>query len=283
MISETDLDLGGGRALHVYDARPEETGPGAGPVVFWHHGTPNTGEPPEPLLPAGARQGIRWVSYDRPGYLSSTPRPGRDIASAAGYVATVADALGIDRFAVLGHSSGGAHALACAALLPDRVQAVICAAGLAPYTAEGLDWFAGMYAGGAAVLAAAAAGREALSEHLASTGYDPQMFTSADHTALTGNWAWLARIAGVASEAGPAGMIEDELANVAPWGFEPSQIRAPVLYVHGGQDRIAPAAHAQWLAGRTPGSELWLRPPDGHVSVLEAGPAALEWLCDLAA
>jgi len=283
MISETDLDLGDGRALHVYDARPEETGPQAGPVIFWHHGTPNTGEPPEPLLPAGARNGVRWVSYNRPGYLGSTPHPGRDIASAAGYVATVADALGIDRFSVMGHSGGGAHALACAALLPDRVQAVICAAGLAPYAAEGLDWFAGMYPGGAAELAAAAAGREALAELLNATEYDPEMFTPTDLTSLGGPWAWLFRIAGEATQAGLEGMIEDDLAGVAPWGFEPSQIRAPVLYLHGGRDRIVPAAHAQWLTGHTPGAELWLRPDDGHISVLDAGPAAMEWLCDLAA
>jgi pimeloyl-ACP methyl ester carboxylesterase len=70
--------------------------------------------------------------------------PGRDVASAAADVASVADALGIERFAVMGHSGGAAHALACAALLPDRVLAAICGSGLAPYHAEGLDWFAGM-------------------------------------------------------------------------------------------------------------------------------------------
>ena len=91
-------------------------------TVVWHHGTPNVGTPPEPLLPASAERGIRWVSYDRPGYGGSTPHPGRDIASAAADVEAIADALGIDRFAVLGHSGGGPHALACAALLGDRVR-----------------------------------------------------------------------------------------------------------------------------------------------------------------
>ena len=65
------------------------------------------------------------MSYDRPGYGGSTPAPGRDIASAASYTARVADALGIDRFATMGHSSGGTHALACGALLPDRVSRVV--------------------------------------------------------------------------------------------------------------------------------------------------------------
>ncbi|MFE7516911.1 alpha/beta fold hydrolase, partial [Streptomyces sp. NPDC057540] len=97
---ETDLELDDGRVLHVYD-----TGAGGdGPTVFWLHGTPNIGAPPGPLLPDSARLGIRWVSYDRPGYGGSTPRPGRDVASAADDVRAVADALGIGRFAVMGHS-----------------------------------------------------------------------------------------------------------------------------------------------------------------------------------
>ena len=70
-------------------------------MVFWHHGTPNTGVPPEPLFPAAAQGGVRWVSYDRPGYGGSTPHPGRDIASAAVDASSVADALGIGQFAVI--------------------------------------------------------------------------------------------------------------------------------------------------------------------------------------
>ncbi|NEE56132.1 alpha/beta hydrolase, partial [Streptomyces sp. SID8455] len=81
----------------------------------------NIGSPPAPLFPAAERLSVRWVSYDRPGYGGSSPLPGRDIASAAADVRAIADALAIGRFAVLGHSGGGPHALACGALLPDRV------------------------------------------------------------------------------------------------------------------------------------------------------------------
>jgi len=73
----------------------------------------------------------------------STPTPDRDIASAARYTAAVAAGLGVDRFATMGHSSGGAYALASGALLPGRVVAVVSISTMAPYTAEGLDWFAG--------------------------------------------------------------------------------------------------------------------------------------------
>ena len=112
MVTETDLALGDGRTLHVYDTG---TGEGTtGLAVFWQHGIPSTGAPPEPLFAAAAESGIRWVSHDRPGYGGSTPHPGRDVASAAADVASIADALGIDRFAGM-TPSGAAEYRAAAA------------------------------------------------------------------------------------------------------------------------------------------------------------------------
>jgi pimeloyl-ACP methyl ester carboxylesterase len=73
MVKETDLQLSDGRTLHFYDTGGEDADTSL--AVFWHHGTPNTGAPPEPLFVTAAERGIRWVSYDRPGYGGSTPRP----------------------------------------------------------------------------------------------------------------------------------------------------------------------------------------------------------------
>jgi len=275
MVTETDLDLADGRTLHFYDTGPGDAGRLA---VFWHHGTPNTGAPPEPLFAAAAEAGLRWVSYDRPAYGGSTPNPGRDIGSAAAEVAAIADALGLDRFAVMGHSGGGSRALACGALLSGRVTAVVCASGMAPFGAAGLDWFAGMYPGGAAGLRAAAAGRAAMTEFAAAEEFDPEMFTPADQAALAGEWSWLGRVAGQAIAGGPAGLIDDELANVGPWGFDPARVAAPVLLLHGEQDRMVPSSHGRWLARACPSAELRLFPQDGHISVLRAAPDALKWL-----
>jgi pimeloyl-ACP methyl ester carboxylesterase len=276
VVTEADLELRDGRTLHLYDTSADAAD--ARLAVFWHHGTPNLGAPPEPLLPAAAQHGIRWVSYDRPGYGGSTPNPGRDVAAAANDIAGIADALGIGRFGVMGHSSGGAHALACGALLPARVLGVVCVSGLAPFHAEGLDWFAGMAAAGSAELRAAAQGRAALEEHLAATEFDPEQFTPADHAALGGAWSWLGIVAEQALEGGLGGMVDDDLSIVAPWGFDPGQVHPPVLFLHGGQDRIAPSAHAKWLASRIRSAELWLRPDDGHISVLHSGAGGLGWL-----
>jgi len=278
VLTETDLELGDGRTLHVYD-----TGGDGRLTVVWQHGTPNIGTPPEPLLPVSDRLGIRWVSYDRPGYGGSTPAPGRDIASAAAYTASVADALGIDRFAVMGHSGGGSHALACGGLLPDRVLAVVSVSGLAPYGAEGLDWFAGMAPAGVASLTAAVRGRAAKEAYEASAGEDDPGFTPADHAAFSGAWSWFASVVGPAVEGGPGGLIDDDLAYVAPWGLDPARVAVPVLLVHGGRDRMVPSSHSEWLAQRIPPAELRLSPDDGHISVLDsAGADALDWLADRA-
>jgi pimeloyl-ACP methyl ester carboxylesterase len=78
--------------------------------------------------------------------------------------------------------------------------------------------------------------------------------------------------------AGPGGLIDDDLAYVAPWGFDPADVAAPTLFVHGGQDRMVPSAHSEWLARRVPTAELRLVPGDGHVSILRFAEPALEWL-----
>src|ERR671921_1763806 len=275
MVTETDLELGDGRVLHAYDTATD--GADGRLAVFWHHGSPNIGAPPEPLFSAADRLGIRWASYDRPGYGGSTPRPDRDVASAAADASAVADVLGIDRFAVMGHSGGGSHALACAALLQERVLGVVVVAGMAPFGAEGLDWFEGFGPAGVAELRAAAAGRAALEKHLAESDDEPA-FTPEDEAALAGEWSWFIDVVDSALAGGMGGFIDDDLAGVGAWGFDPADVVAPALFLHGGRDRVVPAAHGEWLARRCPSAELWLRPDEGHISGLNPGVAAMSGL-----
>lgn len=254
----------GNRTLHAYDS-------GTGPFpVFWHHGSPQLGTPPEPLLSRA-----RWLSLDRPGYGGSARRSGRSVADIAADTAAVADAAGVDRFAVLGASGGGPHALACAALLPDRVVAVATVAGIAPYDADGLDYFAGM--ADTAEFRAAEEGPDRLRDHLARAGDpDPAVFVPADLTALGGPYGrWLIEST---RDAGLDGYVDDDLALVRPWGFRVEDLSVPALLVHGERDRMVPVEHSRWLAGHCAQAELWLRPEDGHLSIFGALADALDWL-----
>jgi pimeloyl-ACP methyl ester carboxylesterase len=273
VVAEREVHLNDGRTLRTYDGGAADA-PDALTIV-WHHGSPQTGALLPPLLSAAAARGIRLVSYGRPSYGGSSPHPGRDVASAADDVAQVADALGIARFAVMGASGGGPHALACAALLPDRVAGVVCLASIAPFTDE-FDWFAGMASDGG--LRAAAAGRDARARYAETDEFDPDSFVAADWAALSGDWASLGADAGRAGAAGPDGLVDDDVAFAAPWGFDLASVAAPVLVIQGGQDKIVPPAHADWLVRNLRRSELWYRPDHGHVSILEECPAAMDWL-----
>lgn len=267
-----DVHLDDGRVVSVHDTGsvvPDEL------TVLWHHGSPQTGALLEPLVSAARPRGIRLLSYARPSYGGSSPHPGRSVASAAADVARIIDALRIERIAVMGASGGGPHALACAALLRDRVTGVVCLASLAPVTND-FDWYAGMSSPGG--LRAAAQGRDARERFAAADEFDENSFTPADWAALRGPWSSLGQDAGRASAAGPDGLIDDDVAFAAPWGFDVGQVDAPVLLVQGGEDRVVPPPHADWLLRHIGPAELWLRPRDGHISVLDAVPVALDWL-----
>jgi pimeloyl-ACP methyl ester carboxylesterase len=270
-MAETDVRFDG-RTLRVHDSGPTDGFP-----VFWHHGTPGSGATPPPLL----HEGIRLVSHDRPGYGGSTRHEGRSVGSVAGDVAAIADELGIERFGVLGASGGGPHALACAALLPERVLGVVCLATLAPFDADGLDWFAGMCQAAEAETRASVDGPDALRTHLASAEFDPEIFTPADHATLAGPWAWLGADAAEGWRGGQDGMVDDDIALVTPWGCTPARITVPLRLLHGEQDRMVPVAHARWLARECPHATLTTFPGDGHVSVLTHTAAALDWLGEL--
>ncbi len=132
---------------------------------------------------------------------------------------------------------------------------------------------------GVAELRAAVTGRAALEKHLAESDDEPD-FTPEDEAALAGEWSWFIDVVGRALAGGMGGFIDDDLAAVGPWGFDPADVAAPALFVHGGRDRVVPAAHGEWLARRCPSAELWLCPDDGHISVLNSGAAAMEWLSE---
>jgi pimeloyl-ACP methyl ester carboxylesterase len=273
------LTVPDGRTLAVHEAGDPD-----GRAVVVHHGTPGAG-----LLYAAhgrfaAALRLRLIGYDRPGYGGSDRRPSRAVADAAGDVAAILDALGVDRFATWGASGGGPHALACAALLPDRCAVAVTVAGVAPYGADGLDWMAGMGDDNLAEFAAAQAGEAALAAYL-----DPQLpalreargedlvpalrsvLSDVDAAALTDELGdYLAALFRRGLAGGAEGWIDDDLAFLAPWGFDLDDLAVPIAIWQGRHDLMVPPAHGRWLAEHVAGAESHFEDGEGHVSLLES-------------
>ncbi len=271
------LSAADGRRLDV-----QVSGPEGGATVLFHFGTPSAGILYPPMVELGAERGLRHVTYSRPGYGRSDRAAGRSVADCARDVTTVLDELGIDRCHVVGWSGGGPHALACAALLPERTIAVATLAGVAPYDAEDLDFLAGMGEENHEEFGAAIAGPGELESYLrgeaeglsAATGADVhaamgELLSEVDRGAATGEFAeYLASLFRGALETDIWGWFDDDLAFTMDWGFELASIERPVAIWQGPEDRMVPFSHGQWLAGHVPGAEPRLLEGEGHLSIL---------------
>ncbi|MEY2468282.1 MAG: hypothetical protein QOF21_980, partial [Actinomycetota bacterium] len=124
-MSDSTLELADGRALGFVDYGPPD-----GVPVFWCHGGPGSRMEPKMVSAAASSMGQRLIGLDRPGYGLSTPRPGRAIETCAPDLLALADHLGIDRFYLVGVSTGGAYALSTAAIAPERVLGVVACCAL---------------------------------------------------------------------------------------------------------------------------------------------------------
>ncbi|NGM68579.1 alpha/beta hydrolase [Natronolimnobius sp. AArcel1] len=98
-------------------------GPDDGTPLIFHHGTPGSGVLGAVLSYAARGQGVHLIAPTRPGYGRSDPYPAGTLETWAEDCEELADALGLETFAVAGFSGGGPYALAVADALPERVTA----------------------------------------------------------------------------------------------------------------------------------------------------------------
>ena len=271
-----------------------EWGDPAGFPVLCHHGTPGSRFSRHHDDGVYAEVGARVVTYDRPGYGGSDRHRGRDVVDCVADVVALVDELGIDRFAVVGYSGGGPHALALAARLPERVTRAACDVGVAPYDAEGLDWFDGMDPLNVQEFGWALEGEDVYSreierearELLARVAADPGNvlggfeIPDADRSELARPEVHLVIREGMneAFRNGVSGWVDDGLCFARPWGFAVSEIRIPTRVAYGTSDVLVPAAHGEWLGRNIPGAEMLVSDTQGHVAGDDVVAEQFGWL-----
>jgi pimeloyl-ACP methyl ester carboxylesterase len=262
--------------------------------VFSLHGTPGGRLNRHPDESKYAEAGARVITYDRPGYGRSDRHPGRVVVDCVADIAAIADTLGIERFSVTGGSGGGPHALAVAARLPDRVVRARCDVGVAPYPADGLDWFAGMDPLNVTEFGWAQAGEQTLLSNIEKEIAEMAARVADDPSKILGDFelseadrAVLQRedLAQVIREAtqdlargGPWGWVDDDLGFVKHWGFDISEITVPVEVRYGLTDVLVPAAHGAWLGTHVPNATVVAEAGEGHLGDPDLVVERTRWL-----
>lgn len=244
-------------------------GPEDGIPVLSHNGSPSTRWKRPNIVSAIERSGVRMLVHDRPGYGGSTRQVGRRVADAAEDVRKLADALGWERFAVHGHSGGGPYALACAALLPERVTRCAVGAGSAPSHAEGVDFFGRLDPRRGHTFRLALEGEDKLRPFMAEgaasimakiTAGGPEMLSEPGEPAppqpgrAIDDPTAMARLRATFADS-LDGWIDDQFAAIHPWGFDVAEIATPVGIWHGSHDTRMPRVHSDWLTANIPTAE----------------------------
>jgi pimeloyl-ACP methyl ester carboxylesterase len=278
------ITLADGRAVSFADYGEAGETP-----VLWAHGGPGSRLEPEGLAPYARAAGFRLIGIDRPGYGGSTPQPGRTIGDWPAEALALADHLGLNRFLVVGCSTGGAYALALAAASPRVAGAVACCALTDMRWREGREmmpdattvvWNAPsreaalaaaedlMGADGSKMMAALPPG-----DFLPPSDMALMMAPESVAAVPTLNAARFAQ--------GVVGYVDDRLADGPGWGsFDLAAIRCPVIVLHGEADPIVPVAQAHHTASIVPGAQLSIHPGLGHFSIVGAALGALVALRD---
>ena len=257
-----------------------ELGDALGFPVLYFHGFPGSRLEARIAAPAAGRLGLRMLAPDRPGFGESTYQPRRSIGSWAVDVAALAQRLGLQRFSVVGVSGGAPYALACAALLPERVARAALVCPLAPLDVG--QSAAGMLVQDRMILALAAhaapiarAVVHALVRWMRRDAKRYLEFMMAgmvspdrDLFADPGYRALMLESTAQALRQGGRGPAWELTLIARPWDFRLADVRMPVTLWQGLADQILPAAMARRLAGALPACDAHYLPGEGHLSLV---------------
>jgi pimeloyl-ACP methyl ester carboxylesterase len=271
MAAASFLRLPDGRRLAYLDAAT----PAGAPVIFLH-GLPSC----RLMRPDGAltmAMGARLISFDRPGFGQSDPKPGHSLMDTADDIVALVDHLGLDRVYVAAPSGGGPPALAFAYRAPERIRALALIGAAGPVAAPGalagitferrVGFWLARHAPAVlrwSIARRVGAGREEFFARY--TKHNPPV----DQAILARpeiREMFLASFAESLCHGIDAFAWEVELA-ARPWGFSLSDVRVPVAVWHGGKDNSIPPAMGKQIAAAIPGAQLHLLPEESHLFFL---------------
>ena len=269
-----EVRLADGRALAYL-----ELGDPSGRPLFYFHGFPGSRLESRAIATVVRRLGVRILAVDRPGYGYSDFLPGRRLVDWPDDVAALADALGIDRFGVVGASGGGPYAAVCAHRLAARLDVAGIVSGLAPPDDPRIR--RGMIAVNR--LGLACAGRAPWLPRLVFAALAPlfrrrpQLIVArlATHIAEPDRRclrrAELRQVfADTFREAfrrGSRGAAHDAVVYGRPWGFRLRDVTMRVHLWHGERDVVVPVAMGRYLARELPNCRATFYPGEGHFSL----------------
>lgn len=268
-MREASVLLHDGRTLAYTDL-----GASTGPVIMYFHGAPGSRLDLAHFEDELAARKLRVISADRPGFGRSTPQSGRRREDWSADVAALADHIGVQRFAVLGLSSGGPYAAECAACLPDRVTAAAIVEGETDFAWAGA-WDGYPEDEGALMrIGDEDRGTAWCEARYGSDGAGffevEQEIARADHAAFANEAFTSALMASVreAFSQGVRAYAQDIVIQGRPWTFDPQAIVAPVLVHHGEADTMIPVAHSRHTTELISGARLTTWPQEGHISLI---------------
>lgn len=248
------------------------------PPILYCHGFPSCRIEPGIL----DINGLYILGIDRPGYALSADAScdGNPLVSFARDALSLANALSLPRFMLLGISGGTPYAAAVAALAPKRVVSLALVSGLGPPEAPGMaEGRIGLLrmlgqSGRPGRLALSLARGAILSEgttrmFLRLRRMVAEFECARDAEAFTDDFA--ARLLTCWREAlsrSTAGALADARAYGLPWPFPLEDICVPADVFHGLEDRIVPATIGEYVAQRIPGAHAHLLPHEGHISLI---------------
>lgn len=262
-----------------------EFGDAGGKPLFYFHGWPGSRFEGEMLDEAARSAGSRLIVVERPGYGRSSFQRGRRILDWPLDIASLADALGIERFAVLGYSGGGPYAAACAHELPERLTSATIVSGVAPRLTEKTPrWRRVLIAAGRPLLPLVRGPLLYMKTTLRIFGY---------RAVASGRWTWsppdreilarrvaqggYERIMREALRPGVRGAAHDFALLAGDWQFALEHIRVPVHLWHGERDWLIRVDRGHAVADAIPACDAHLIPGEGHLMIFERAPEILRW------